>query len=101
MRIKEILRKLALYKGIKEKLRVEEVFAKVFHYLVRSVRGNPKPELQQRFRAVEHRLIGHLRRLRDIAGFQLQLGFENFALAGYEFEIDGEDDFSGAFSDTD
>src|SRR5947208_3392630 len=98
MRVKEILRKLALNERIKEKLRIEEVFTEIFHYLVWSVRGNPKPELQQRFRAVEHRLIGHLRCLRDIACFQLQLGFENFAFAGYEFEIDREDDFSGAFS---
>src|SRR4051812_45436091 len=101
MRVKEILRKLAFYERIKEELRVEEVFAEVFHDLFGSVRGNPKPELQQRLRAVQHCFIGHLRSLRDIAGFELQLSFENFAFTGYEFEIDGEDDFSGALSDPD
>ena len=60
-----------------------------------------EPEFQQRLRAVQHRFVCHARGLFDVAAVELQLRFEDFALAGHEFEIDGENHFAGAFADAD
>ena len=99
--LKEILRELALHERIEEQFRVEEVFAEILDNFVRAIGCDAEPEFQQRLRTVQHRFVSHLRRLRDIARFELQLRFKNFALAGHQFEIDGEDDFAGALADTD
>ena len=37
----------------------------------------------------------------DVAGIELQLRFEDFALAGHELEIDRGNHFAGAFADAD